>query len=270
MEQCDSIPSILKRIRTEKEEEVRALINSGKATTYQRDAKRIVPGGYFARAISDGKYPINLIAEIKRASPSAGDINRNVDIIKMAKIYESGGASAISVLTDKRFGGSMEDLRRLREHSGMPLLRKDFIIHPAQIYESNVAGADAILLIVALLDMGQITDYQQAANDLGMDALVEVHNQSELEIALEAGANIIGINNRNLDTFDIDLRTTSYLLDYIPEGKIIVTESGIERWADVLQYAKRKKHPNAMLVGSAIMKAEDPRARIDELLGKKR
>ncbi len=263
----EEMPSVLKRIEIEKKEEVRSLILSGRASEYRNAAQRIEPGEYFMRSISqDTKSPMNLIAEFKRASPSAGNINSEASLRNTIKTYDLGGASAISILTDKHFNSSLEDLKEARKITGKPILRKDFIIHPAQIYESNVYGADAILLIAALLDKEQLIDYQALANELGMDALVESHNLGELEMSLEAGAKIIGINNRNLHTLNTDIKITKELMRYVSKDKIVVTESGICSLKDVRYLTKTKWHPHSMLVGSSLMSAENVRERIRGLL----
>lgn len=218
----------------------------------------------FAFALS--RPGLSLIAEIKKASPSAGLIREDFDLEKIAISYEQNGAAAISVLTEtKYFQGSLDHLRRVREVVSLPLLRKDFIIDEYQVYESKVCHADAILLIAAILEQSEMVALLQLAHRLGMEALVEVHNRSELERALAAGANIIGINNRNLRTLKVDLRTSLELAPLVPPGRIVVAESGIHSREDVVEL--EKLGINAILVGECLMKSKDVGAKIKELMG---
>lgn len=210
--------------------------------------------------------PIKLIAEIKKASPSRGVIREDFNPIAIAQIYEKSGASAISVLTDERFfQGHLSSLRRISYRSKVPLLRKDFIIDEYQIYESRLWRADAILLIVSVLGGEKVANFIKLASDLGLDCLVEVHNEAELEEALRASADIVGINNRNLKDFTVDLNTTFHLLKFIPENKIVVSESGISTRDDVLSL--EEKGVNAILVGEALMREADIQRKVEELLG---
>jgi len=207
-----------------------------------------------------------LIAEVKRASPSRGMIQANLDPVKLASTYAQCGAAAISVLTESRyFGGSREDLeviRRALPH--IPLLRKDFILKPYQIFESCAWGADAVLLIVAILDDAELGELLSLSHALGMQCLVEVHNRNELERALDCDARIIGINNRNLDTMNVDINVTRQLRPPIPRGRIVVSESGIKGRDEVEKLKEWKV--NAMLVGEALVTADDVAAKIKELL----
>ncbi len=211
---------------------------------------------------------VTLIAEVKKASPSAGVIRQDANPSAMGKIYEEAGASAVSVLTDEQFfGGTLADLGSVKKAVGLPILRKDFIIDPWQVYEARAYGADAILLIVAILDDKTLRDLLVLARKLGLDALVEVHTEEESARAVDVGAGIIGINNRDLRTFRIDLETTIDLAPKIPAETIRVSESGIQSRADVLRL--QQAGVNAVLVGTALMKASDLRAKITELIGGK-
>ena len=212
---------------------------------------------------------IRLIAEIKPASPVKGDfISGKFNIGQLAEIYASNGAAAISVLTDKKyFRGDVKYLMKVKEIVGsrnIPVLRKDFIIDLYQIYQSRAYGADAILLIVSANNKTKLTEMINLCSELWMQAIVEVHSEDELEIALEAGAEIIGINNRNLETFVVDLQVTEKLAHLIPENKIIISESGIKTRADIDRLAKHGVH--AVLVGEALVSSEDPGLVLRELL----
>jgi len=209
---------------------------------------------------------VKLIAEIKKASPSKGLIRENFDPIEIAQIYKKAGASAISVLTDEKyFQGKLSYLKDVHEAVNLPLLRKDFIVDPYQIYEARAYAADAILLIVAALTKAELSDFMALADDLGMAALVEVHTSEEFDVALEIGARIIGINNRNLYTFDTTLDTTFELASKAPEGRTLVSESGIFTRADVEMLAE--KGIDAILVGESLMRQPDPGVKVKELLG---
>ena len=212
---------------------------------------------------------VRLIAEIKPASPVKGEfIAGRFNINQLADIYASNGAAAISVLTDKKyFQGDIEYLMKVKGIVGarsIPVLRKDFIIDLHQIYQSRAYGADAILLIVAANDKTKLTEMIHLCSELWMQAVVEVHSEDELEIALEAGAEIIGINNRNLETFIVDLQVTEKLASLIPENKVIVSESGIRTRADFDYLAKHGV--NAVLVGEALVSSEDPAMVLRSLL----
>ena len=209
---------------------------------------------------------IRIIAEIKKASPSLGIIREDFNPVEIARIYEASGAAAISVLTDEKFfQGCLSYLTDVKESVNLPILRKDFIIDAYQIYEARSAGADAILLIAALLSKEEIQRYLDLAKELDMDCLVEVHSEAELKQVLQTNADIIGINNRDLATFKIDLETTLRLRPLIPAGKIVVSESGIKSRADVEKLTK--EGVDAILVGETLMKSHDISARLRELLG---
>jgi len=210
--------------------------------------------------------PRAIIAEVKRKSPSRGVLREDFDPIMMASIYEKNGAAAVSVLTDREFfGGSDSDLVGIRREVGLPLLRKDFIIDASQIFESRMLGADAILLIARILDEGSLKSFLETAGSLGLSALVEVHDRADVGKALAAGAEIIGINNRDLATFSTDIRTTLDLLEVIPRGKIVVSESGINSRQDIELLASAGAH--AFLIGEALVKEADPAAKLRELMG---
>jgi indole-3-glycerol phosphate synthase len=209
---------------------------------------------------------IRLIAEVKQASPSRGVIRPDFDPVAIAQTYAQSGAAAISVLTEARyFKGSLNHLRDIRKAvTNLPLLRKDFILCPYQVYQARACGADSLLLIVAILTPKKLGELLELSHELGMDCLVEVHNEKELEIALASGARIIGINNRDLKTFNVDLDTTRRLRPLIPQDRIVVGESGIKDGRDM---AKLKKWGvNAALVGEALMLVPDIAAKMKELL----
>lgn len=221
----------------------------------------------FARALR--RDHIALIAEIKRASPSRGTLRAQVEPAQVARLYATHGAAAISVLTEARFfHGSLADLETAREAVEVPVLRKDFIVDEYQVYESRAYQADALLLIVRVLTDAQLRDYVALAQSLGLSALVEVHDQAQLDRALAAGASIIGINNRNLQDFTVSLDTTERLARRVPSGKIVVAESGVLTRSDVECVAKAGAH--AVLVGEALMKAENMGDKVRELASVKR
>lgn len=221
-----------------------------------------------ATALDLGPGRLSLIAEVKKASPSVGTIVETFDPVLIAKAYESAGAHAVSVLTDEQFfKGSISYLAKIREAITLPLLRKDFIIHEAQIFEAVCAGADAILLIVAALEPAQLAALYKTAVDFQLDVLVEVHTLAELDAALDIEAKLIGINNRNLVTFEVNLETTEELSEQAPEDVLLVSESGIKTPRD----AKRVLDCgcNAILVGETLMRADDVHEAVEGLLGEK-
>lgn len=209
---------------------------------------------------------LRLIAEIKRASPSGGVLCADLDPVKLAETYAKCGAAAISVLTESHyFRGSGEDLKAIRgKLPGMPLLRKDFILKPYQVFEARAWGADALLLILAILDDGELKELLSLSHELGMQCLVEVHNENELKRALEHNVKIIGINNRDLDSMAVDLNVTRRLRPLIPPDRIVVSESGINEGEDIKKL--REWGVNAVLVGEALVTAGDVAAKIKELL----
>ena len=209
---------------------------------------------------------VGVIAEIKRRSPGAGAIRPKLNPVSLATNYESSGAVALSILTDtKYFGGSLKDLREVRDFVGLPILRKDFIIDESQIYESLVSGADAILLIVSVLDDEQLRDYREMAESLGMAALIEAHDLSEVERGLSAGASLLGINNRNLKTFDTNLKTTIDLIREIPPEVVLVSESGVHSKEDVSMLGEAGV--DAVLVGESLLRKDDPGKGVRNLSG---
>ncbi len=210
---------------------------------------------------------VSLIAEFKRRSPSRGDINRGADPGAMVRAYASAGAAALSVLTDSRFfGGSMDDLLAARGAAELPVLRKDFIIDPCQVAESSPAdGPDCLLLIAAALDASQLRSLRELTARCGQAALVEVHNEEELDRALDSGAEMVGINNRDLKTFEVSLDTTLSLRPRVPTGIPVVSESGVHTADEVRRLGDAGV--DAILVGEALMAADDPARKIEELMG---
>lgn len=218
----------------------------------------------FRAALQRGNE-VAIIAEVKKASPSAGIIAADFNPLSQAREYARGGAHALSVLTDEKyFQGHLSYLKQIREQVGLPLLRKDFTVHELQIYESVVAGADAILLIVAALDDATLHALYDQAKACQLDVLVEVHDLAEMDRALELGADLIGINNRNLKSFAVDLATTETLAEEIPSEAVAVSESGIGTAADVRRV--RACGVNAVLVGEALMRAKNVPEKMAELL----
>jgi indole-3-glycerol phosphate synthase len=208
---------------------------------------------------------LSLIAEFKRRSPSAGEISATAEVPAQVSAYESGGAAALSVLTDEpHFGGSLDDLRAARAACGLPIIRKDFIVDSYQLYEAAVNGADAVLLIVRALDDEQLRALHEEARSIDLDCLVEVHKESELETALTADADVIGINNRDLDDFRVDVQTTFELMPDVPAGKTVVSESGIADRSTLEEL--ERVGVDAVLIGEALMRAEDPAAKVRELI----
>jgi indole-3-glycerol phosphate synthase len=257
---------ILARILTTKAEEVIAAQVARPLEAVERDARDAAPPRGFTAAIRDqvaaGRAAV--IAEIKRASPSKGVLRPEFDPAAIAASYARAGATCLSVLTDRPFfQGAPEFLVDARAACPMPVLRKEFIIDEYQVVESRALGADAILLIVAALDDARLAALEACASGLGMDVLVEVHDAAELERALKLATPLIGVNNRNLRTFNVSLHTTIELLPRIPVDRIVVTESGILAQRDVAQM--RRHGVNAFLVGEAFMRAPDPGAALHAL-----
>lgn len=208
---------------------------------------------------------IGVIAEFKRRSPSAGQLREDADVQEIAGAYERGGASALSVLTEgPNFEGSLDDLRAARAACGLPILRKDFIVDPYQLYEARVAGADAVLLIVAALQERELAELHELANTLGLDVLVEVHDRDELARAVGIGVPLVGVNNRDLRDFTVDVRRTSRLLMEMPAGVTVVSESGITA-PEQLEELEREGVA-AVLVGESLMRASDPQQALVGLL----
>ena len=213
---------------------------------------------------SEDDGSLGLIAEVKKASPSAGVIAEEFDPVAQAKIYDRAGASAISVLTDEKyFQGRLEYLVNIRQQVSCPVLRKDFIVHEAQVFEASVAGADAILLIVAALSQDELVHLLDVAHRYQLEVLVEVHDEAEMDRALETEARIIGINNRNLKTFEVDLETTETVGEEVPEGIILVSESGIKSVEDAAQV--QAWGADAVLVGEMLMRVDDVAGMVQSL-----
>jgi indole-3-glycerol phosphate synthase len=259
---------ILKRILAVKAEEVaaaRAVKPLAEVAAAARDA---APARDFAGALR-AKVSAGLpgvIAEIKKASPSKGLLREPFDPAAIARSYERHGAACLSVLTDAQFfQGRLDDLKLARAACALPVLRKDFMIDAYQVYEARAAGADCILLIAAALEDDSMRELEDLAEKLGLSVLVEVHDGAELERALRLNTSLIGINNRNLRTFETRLETTLDLLERIPEGRVVVTESGILAPEDVARM--RSRHVGAFLVGEAFMRAEDPGVELNRLFG---
>jgi indole-3-glycerol phosphate synthase len=259
-------PTILKKILARKQEEIAE--RSAQVTIPQliEQAKSASAPRGFAAAIA-AKIAAGysgVIAEIKKASPSKGVIREDFDPAAIAESYEKGGACCLSVLTDVDFfQGADEYLKMARSASALPVIRKDFIIDEYQIYEARAMGADCILLIVSALSEQQLNQLHEVARSLAMDVLIEVHDEAELDIALKLDNPMVGINNRNLHSFEVSLENTYQLLSKIPADKIVITESGIHSPADVA--AMRQHNVNAFLVGEAFMRSEEPGERLAEM-----
>ena len=241
--------NILKTISETKLDEIATLEREG-ISAERTDIPR-----KFINALTNRK-PVGLIAEIKKASPSRGIIREDFNPLKLAADYEKGGADCLSVLTDQKyFSGDNQNIHLARSASLLPVLRKDFIISPIQVEETYRIDADAILLIAAMLEQSQLNELYLQARELGLDVLVETHNEMEMEMAINCGARMIGINNRNLNTFDVDLKTTDLLAQLAPENSLLVSESGILSYDDV----KRVENAgaNAILVGESLMRQND-------------
>ena len=207
---------------------------------------------------------INIIAEIKRASPSKGVINDSTDITSIANAYERGGACAVSVLTEEdHFRGSLDDLKSIRSVTDLPILQKDFFADEVQIFEAAAAGADAILLIVAALSAERIIALQKVANDLGLDVIVEVHDRDEVNIAVDVQAQIIGVNNRNLKTFEVSLDVSGELASHVPNGVLVVSESGISTAQQISEL--RQIGYSGFLIGESLMRDPEPESKLREL-----
>jgi len=219
-------------------------------------------GRPFAEALS--RPGTSVIAEHKRRSPSAGTIREGASCADLVAAYERGGAAAVSILTEEEhFGGSLADLREARATTELPILRKDFAIDPYQLYEAKLAGADAVLLVVGSLDDSALAALYAQARELDLDAVVEIHNDEELDRALELDPDVIGINNRNLEDFSVDIQRTFDLLADVPAGKVVVSESGIHHRGQIEEL--ELVGVDAVLVGEALMRAPEPEAAVREL-----
>ena len=223
------------------------------------------PRGFAEALIRDRGQLATIIAEVKKASPSKGVIRVQFDPVAIARDYEEHGAAAISVLTESRFfQGSPEYLSAIKKHVAIPVLRKDFLFDVYQIYEARALGADALLLIAAILEKNKLRELLNLTRELGMDALVEVHSREELDMVLKTGARIIGINNRNLSTFHTDIATTVELIQEIPDDRIVVSESGIATREDIRMLISAGV--DAFLIGESLMRQESPGAKLADLM----
>lgn len=258
--------TVLDRILLRKQEEVAERKQRAQLAEVQAAARAQAPARGFIAALRqriDAGQPA-VIAEIKKASPSKGVIREHFVPAEIARSYEQGGAACLSVLTDHDFFQGHEDyLREARAACALPVLRKDFTVDPYQVWEARAIGADCILLIAAALDDALMAELYRTANEAGLDTLVEVHTADELERALKLGAPLVGINNRDLHTFELSLENTFKLLDRVPEDRLLVTESGILAPADVA--AMRERDVHAFLVGEAFMRADDPGSELRRL-----
>jgi indole-3-glycerol phosphate synthase len=258
----DTVPDILARIVAKKREDLARSVPP--LAAWERAAELCLPARRDFRASLAAGTPA-IIAEIKKASPSKGVLVQDFDPPRIARDYQSGGAAALSVLTDETFfQGSLAHLQAARAAVSLPVLRKDFTIHRSQILEAAAHGADAILLIAAILTTSQLRDFREAAATLRLSALVEVHNRPELQSAIDSGADIIGVNNRNLATFEVTLDTSLALAEHMPAGALAVSESGIHQPSDIVRL--RAAGYRAFLVGEHLMKSGRPAAALRKLV----
>jgi indole-3-glycerol phosphate synthase len=252
---------ILQEIVAHKAGEVEARQDAAPLEEVRRRAERAL-----APRPPDFGPPMSLIAEVKRRSPSRGELATAIDPVVQAQAYAAGGAAAISVLTDDRyFGGSLDDLAAVRDAVDIPVLCKDFILTPYQVFEARAHGADLILLIVGALDDRRLSELYGLACRVGMAPLVEVHDQHELARAVALGPSLVGINNRDLADFSVDLRTTEYLAPLVPDDVVVVSESGIASREDVMRV--QRAGAQVVLVGETLMRSPDPAATLRELRG---
>jgi indole-3-glycerol phosphate synthase len=262
-------PDILQKIFSHKQEEVADAMSRQSLAELKARLSDLEdqPRGFAQalRAAFDSGWTA-IIAEVKKGSPSKGLIREDFDPLTIAEAYAMNGAACLSVLTDERFFmGNLRYLGLIREVVNLPLLRKDFIYDPYQIYEARVAGADAVLLIAAMLELPQLRDLAALSRGLGMDVLLEVHDESELELALQVNVELIGINNRNLRTFVTDLGTTARLAKLIPGNRLVVAESGINSRSDIVRLQQAGAH--AFLIGEALVREAYIGAKLQELIG---
>lgn len=259
---------MLHRIVEQKKREVERLKETFKPNILEGKHEELLPIRPFVQNLLHSHRPISVIAEVKKASPSKGLIRLDFDPVTIAKAYEQAGVDAMSVLTDETFfQGNKQYLQKIKEHiPSIPLLRKDFIIDPLQVYEARSIGADCILLIAAILEAKQLTELDRLAKLLGMDVLIEVHNREEIDLVLSCTEpSIIGINNRNLKTFETGLQTTEALLPFIPSHIPVVSESGIHSRQDI-EYLERLG-VRAVLVGEHFMRQDNIQEAVVELVG---
>jgi indole-3-glycerol phosphate synthase len=261
-------PDILKKIVTHKREEVaaaKAAVSISELKGRIRDLEDVPRG--FERHLREAVASdwTAIIAEVKKGSPSRGIIREDFDPLEIAEIYQDNGATCLSVLTDEKFFlGHLRLLPLIRETVSLPLLRKDFICDPYQIHEARAAGADAILLIAAMLDLDQLREFHAIAREIHLDVLLEVHDEAEMETALQTDCTLIGVNNRNLRTFETDLGTTGRLARMTPAERLLVAESGINNRADIVRL--QADGARAFLVGESLMREADIGAKLQEML----
>lgn len=255
---------ILNKIIEHKKIELKESVNKFPLIELQSRVKDQQPPKDFYKLAKENS-DLKIIAEVKRASPSKGIICEDFNPVQIAKSYESNGAFAISVLTDKQFFmGELEYLLSIKKEVGIPLLRKDFTLDPYHVYEARYYGADIVLLIVSVLEKTQISDLLDITSSLDMSAIVEVHDKNELEVALDVGSKIIGINNRNLKTFEVNLSTTEKLSRLIPEECLVISESGIKTAEDINRL--ESLGINTFLIGESFMSYNDPGFKLKELI----
>ena len=262
---CLTISMFLNKIIEEKKRELKSSKSTSSLNDLRKKAADAEGGREFKKSLQT-KDSINIIAEIKKASPSKGIIRENFNPVEIAEIYGDNGAAAISVLTDKTFfQGDIKYLNEIRKKISLPLLRKDFIIDEYQLYEAKAYGADAALLIAAVLDRNQLSEYLDLSREIGLENLVEVHSFKDMEKAMQCDVEIIGINNRDLHTFETSLKTSFDLAREIPKDRVIVSESGINTYEDILKL--KKSGINAFLIGEALMKERDIAKKLKKLIG---
>lgn len=256
-------PTVLERIVRETRAEVARRKTSRPQAALEASAPEQERRPFAAALARPG---MSVIAEFKRRSPSAGSLRETPDLAEIVSSYERGGARALSVLTERpNFGGSLEDLSAARGACGLPVLRKDFVVDDYQVHEARLAGADAILLIVAALAQEDLRRLHDLAGEVGLDVLVEVHDAEELDRAADIGARLIGVNNRDLRDFSVDVQRTFALLERMPAGAIVVSESGIATAEQIR--ALERRGVDAVLVGESLMRAPEPASALRELLG---
>lgn len=259
--------SRLARIYEVKQGELDATMSAVPLPDVVARAKDAPPALGFRAALASSRHPVALIAEVKKASPSRGTIREDLDPTEVALAYRDAGAECLSVLTDRPFfAGSPDNLIAAKRATGLPCLRKDFLFDPYQVYEARAIGADAILLIVAGIERGVLAELGDLARALGMDVLVEVHTEREAELAAELGADLAGVNNRDLATFETDLATSERILPTLPSGCLAVAESGLSAATDIERM--RNAGARAVLIGTTFCAAPDIRAKVREVMGR--
>ncbi len=251
--------SVLQEILLRKREEVKALLELEMEPAEPLDENR------FLQALSTGEPP-RIIAETKKASPSAGGINPDMDVVTQAEMYQEGGAAAVSVLVDDAFGGSWQDLSEVAETVEIPVLCKEFVLHPVQLDLAARSGAEGVLLIAAVLGEEELVTMVGECESLNLEPLVEVHTAQELEWALKSGSRIVGINNRNLATFEVSLETTLTLAPLVPPDRVVVCESGIGSREEIVEIME-SAGVQAFLIGETLARARDPVGKLEELRG---